>query len=139
MSELSIKKDAYYNDLHYLEIEAETDSEGKAYLTLEQADQVRALRNHVKNTGEISSFCNNSIVKADDSNLRAETPESTTETQGNVYVQPENPTEQFNVNQLMRSAFASLFDIFSGYILSLSLSLSWRSNRRKNSTLRLAD
>ncbi|NEO91395.1 MAG: hypothetical protein F6K56_14605 [Moorea sp. SIO3G5] len=104
MSELNIKKDAYYNDLHYLEIEAQTDSEGKAYLTQEQADQVRALRNHVKKTGKRSGFSDNSIVIADDSNLSAENPIPTTETEGDVYVQAENPTDQFNVNQLMRSA-----------------------------------
>ncbi|NEQ85853.1 MAG: hypothetical protein F6K26_38890, partial [Moorea sp. SIO2I5] len=51
-----------------------------------------------------SGFSNNSIVKAGDSNLSAETPESTTETQEDVYVQPENPTDQFNVDNLMRSA-----------------------------------
>ncbi|NER91540.1 hypothetical protein [Moorena sp. SIO3A2] len=104
MTELSIKKDAYYNDLHYLEIEAQTDSEGKAYLTEEQADQVRALRKHVKKTGKRSGFSNNSIVKADDSNLAKESQATTSETEGDVYVQPKNPTKQFDINNLMRSA-----------------------------------
>ncbi|NEO03838.1 MAG: hypothetical protein F6K50_53725 [Moorea sp. SIO3I7] len=104
MSELGIKKDAYYKDLNHLKIEAQTDSEGKAYLTQEQADQVRALRSHVNKTGKRSGFSNNSIVKADDSNLAKENEATTSEIEGDVYVQPENPTDQFDVKNLMRSA-----------------------------------
>ncbi|AOX04724.1 hypothetical protein BJP34_35690 (plasmid) [Moorena producens PAL-8-15-08-1] len=104
MSELNIKKDAYYKDLNHLKIEAQTDSEGKAYLTQEEADQVRALRSHVKKTGKRSGFSNNSIVKVDDSNLAKENEATTSEIEGDVYVQPENPTDQFDPNDLIRSA-----------------------------------
>jgi len=68
MSELGIKKDAYYKDLNYLDITPDKDSEGKCYLTNEQADEIRALRNHVSETGKWNGFTNNSIVKVDDSN-----------------------------------------------------------------------
>ncbi|NEO59289.1 MAG: hypothetical protein F6J98_02315 [Moorea sp. SIO4G2] len=104
MSELGIKKDAYYKDLNHLKIEAQHDSEGKAYLTQEQADQVRALRSHVKKTGKRSGFSNNSIVKADDSNLAKESQATTLEIEADVYVQPENPTDQFDPDDLVRSA-----------------------------------
>ena len=58
MEELGIKKDAYYKDLNYLDITPAKDSEGKVYLTIEQANEIRALRNHVKLTGKRNGFDN---------------------------------------------------------------------------------
>jgi hypothetical protein len=58
MEELGIKKDAYYAYLKYLGIKAEKDLEGKAYLTDEQANAIRALRSHVQNTGKMEGFLN---------------------------------------------------------------------------------
>jgi hypothetical protein len=101
MSELGIKKDAYYKDLEYLQIKAEKDEEGKAYLTFEQAEQIRSLRRHVENTGKREGFMNNAIVKVDDSAAIASTNNNPSE---NIYVQPAEPTAQFDMNQLMRSA-----------------------------------
>jgi hypothetical protein len=101
MSELGIKKDAYYKDLEYLQIKAEKDNEGKAYLTFEQAEQIRALRRHVENTGKREGFMNNAIVKVDDSAAIASTNNNPQE---NIYVQPAEPTAQFDMNQLMRDA-----------------------------------
>jgi hypothetical protein len=101
MDELGIKKDTYYRDLRYLEIEAQKDSDGKAYLTIEQANRVRSLRHHVEVAGERRSFKTSSLVKVDDSNLATSPDEIVTE---DIYVQPENPVEQFDVEALMRSA-----------------------------------
>ena len=56
MTELGIKKDAYYKDLSHLDIKPEKDSEGKAYLTIEQANEIRALRNHVNETGSRKDY-----------------------------------------------------------------------------------
>jgi hypothetical protein len=58
MSELEIQKDAYYAYLKYLGLKAEKDSDGKAYLTNEQANAIRALRSHVKETGKMDGFLN---------------------------------------------------------------------------------
>ncbi|MBW4523345.1 MAG: hypothetical protein KME16_27215 [Scytolyngbya sp. HA4215-MV1] len=58
MEELGIKKDVYYAYLKYLGIKAEKDLEGKAYLTDEQANAIRALRSHVQNTGKMDGFLN---------------------------------------------------------------------------------
>lgn len=101
MDELSIKKDAYYADLNYLGIKPQKDNEGKAYLTFEQAEQIRALRRHVENTGKREGFMNNAIVKVDDNVSIASTNNNPEES---IYVQPEAPTAQFDMNQLMRSA-----------------------------------
>lgn len=101
MDELNIKKDTYYADLNYLGIKAEKDSEGKAYLTNEQTEQVRSLRRHVENTGKREGFMNNSIVKVDDNNLIASANNNSEE---NIYVKPDEPTAQFDMNQLIRSA-----------------------------------
>ena len=43
-NQLSIGKDTYYDDLKHLGIKAQKDSDGKVYLTFEQAEQVRALQ-----------------------------------------------------------------------------------------------
>lgn len=101
MSELGIKKDAYYKDLNYLDITPEKDSEGKAYLTNEQAEEIRALRNHVNETGKRNGFNSSSIVKVDDSN---ELVSNNSETEDDIYINPEEPTEQFNLDRLMREA-----------------------------------
>ncbi|NJL51763.1 MAG: hypothetical protein HC930_05195 [Hydrococcus sp. SU_1_0] len=63
MTELGIKKDAYYKDLSYLDITPEKDSEGKCYLTIEQADKIKALRNYVNETGKRNGFDNSSIAE----------------------------------------------------------------------------
>ena len=101
MSELGIKKDTYYKDLEFLQIKAEKDSEGKAYLTFEQAELVRSLRCHVTNTGKREGFATSSIVKVDDSAAIASTNNNPEE---NIYVKPSEPTAQFDLNQLMRDA-----------------------------------
>jgi hypothetical protein len=101
MSELGIKKDAYYKDLSYLDITPEKDSEGKCYLTIEQADRIRALRNYVIETGKRNGFENNSIVKVDDSN---EIVSNNNEAENDIYVNREEPTAQFDIDGLMRGA-----------------------------------
>ena len=88
MVELNIKKDAYYKDLSYLEITPEKDSEGKCYLTIEQADKIRALRNYVNETGKRNGFENNSIVKVDDSN---EMVSHNNEAENDIYINREEP------------------------------------------------
>jgi hypothetical protein len=99
--ELGIKKDAYYKDINYLDIKPDKDSEGRAYLTNEQAEQIRALRNHVDRTGKRQGFSDSSIVKVDDSNLATSTNSNSEE---NIYVEPENPVDNLNVDRLIRQA-----------------------------------
>jgi hypothetical protein len=70
MSELGIKKDAYYAYLKHLGIKASKDAEGRSYLTDEQANIIRALRSHVEKTGKIEGFPNSiesGLVWAEDS------------------------------------------------------------------------
>ncbi|MBE9044895.1 hypothetical protein IQ255_10835 [Pleurocapsales cyanobacterium LEGE 10410] len=95
MSELGIKKDAYYKDLSHLDIKPEKDSEGKAYLTIEQATEIRALRNHVKITGSRKNYQSSSIVKVDDSN---ELVSNNTEAEDDIYVNAEEPTAKIESN-----------------------------------------
>ncbi|VEP13121.1 conserved hypothetical protein [Hyella patelloides LEGE 07179] len=100
MEELSIKKDAYYKDVNYLDIKPEKDSDGKVYLTEEQANQIRALRNHVSETGRRNGFDNSSIVKVDNSN---EIVSNSSETQEDIYVEQEEPTSKID-SDLVREA-----------------------------------
>ncbi len=107
MEELGIKKDAYYKDVNYLGIEVQKDSEGKAYLTQEQANQIRALRSYVAENRKRNGFEYSAIVKADNSNLTTSTKENQPiiqENQPDIYVKPSEPTAQFDLNQIMREA-----------------------------------
>lgn len=56
MEELGVKKDAYYAYIKQLGIKAEKDGNGKAFLTEEMANSVRAIRAHVEAGGKIEEF-----------------------------------------------------------------------------------
>ncbi|OKH12504.1 hypothetical protein FACHB389_36420 [Nostoc calcicola FACHB-389] len=101
MEELSIKKDTYYADIKFLGIKPDKDSEGKIWLTFEQAEQVKALRQHVENTGRREGFEISSIVKVDNNKLATSANSNSDQ---DIYIQPSEPTAQFDFNQLMRSA-----------------------------------
>jgi hypothetical protein len=100
MEELGIKKDAYYKDLSYLDITPEKDSEGKCYLTIEQAEKIRALRNHVNETGKRNGFDNSSIVMVDDSN---ELVSDSSEAESEIYINRQEPTANLD-SRIVREA-----------------------------------
>jgi hypothetical protein len=100
MTELGIKKDAYYKDLSYLDITPEKDSEGKCYLTIEQADRIRALRNHVNETGKRNGFNNSSIVMVNDSN---ELVSNNNKAENEIYINREEPTANLD-SRIVREA-----------------------------------
>ena len=100
MSELDIKKDAYYKDIKHLDIKPAKDSEGKSYLTIEQADAIRSLRNHVNKTGSRRGFVSSSIVKVEDSNLAEST---SSEAENDIYVNAEEPTDKIQ-SDIVREA-----------------------------------
>lgn len=56
MEQLGIKKDAYYEDLKFLDLKAKRDSDGKSYLDEEQFQLLVALRQHVEATGKRDGF-----------------------------------------------------------------------------------
>ena len=105
MDELDIKKSTYYGDLEYLDIKAEKDENKKPYLTIDQANQVRALRSHVNRTGKREGFEYAALAVSNNNEL-ADIPEPNDiyVEQKDIYVKPEEPTEQFDFNQLMRTA-----------------------------------
>lgn len=101
MAELGIKKDAYYKDLSYLDIKPDKDSENKCYLTEEQAEQIRALRNHVNETGKRNGFENNSLARVNDSNGLVS---NNNESSADIYVEAEEPTANIDLEKLVRDA-----------------------------------
>ena len=117
-SELSIGRDTYYSDLKHLEIKADKDDDGKVYLTFEQAEQVRALRSYVSKYGTRKGFVyekvddesniRSSIVKSTDNNIAAtesslETEIATT-TEEDIYISETSPTDDIDLDELVRSA-----------------------------------
>lgn len=100
MDELGVKKDTYYADLKYLGIKADKDEQGFAYLTFEQAHQVRSLRSYVNRMGKRDGFEVGTIVQVTDS----KTDLAAAESEPDIYLEPEEPTAQFDVNDLVRSA-----------------------------------
>ena len=116
-NQLSIGKDTYYDDLKHLGIKAQKDSDGKAYLTFEQAEQVRALRSYVIENGTRKGFIyekvehetniESSIVKATDNNIETaqSNPEAQiTTTEEDIYISETHPTDDINLDELVRTA-----------------------------------
>ncbi len=116
-AQLSIGRDAYYSDLRYLGIKADKDDEGKAYLTFEQAEQVRQLRSHVNNYGTRKGFVyekvddennlvrsivttTNSDIETSHSNLTSEI----TTTEEDIYISETSPTDDIDLDNLVRNA-----------------------------------
>lgn len=96
MKELGIQKDTYYKDVKFLGIESQRDEDGRVYLTPSQLERIRALRAHVEENGTRNGFEGNSIVKTNDSSL--------SQSEEDIYVEPDDPTSQFDPEQLMRAA-----------------------------------
>ena len=96
MEELGVKKDAYYAYIKQLGIKAEKDGNGKAFLTEEMANSVRAIRSHVEAGGKIEEFAvSNSLVTADSGAM------------GDVAAAPEMPgsaADDFDMDSLYREA-----------------------------------
>ena len=101
MEELGIKKSKYYQVLKELGIKANKNLHGRSYLTIEQAEQVKNYLLNNMHREENQDLDNSSIIKADDSNLVASTNSNSAE---DIYVKPEEPSVQFDFNQLMRGA-----------------------------------
>ena len=102
MDELDIKKSTYYGDLEYLGIKADKDENQNAYLTIEQADQVKALRSHVNRTGKREGFEYAALAVSNNNELATNSEVNKTE-ENNIYVQKEEPTASVD-SDLVREA-----------------------------------
>jgi len=94
-----IKKASYYNRLKHLGIEAHKDSEGKPYLDEAQFETLKALHDHINETGKMDGFINTnnvSLVTTEKTNIEV-SPEE-------IYTVPEDPIAQYELDQLVRSA-----------------------------------
>jgi hypothetical protein len=69
MAELNIKSSTYYDDLKFLDITASKDENKKAYLTVDQANQVRALRFHVSKNGKRDGFSYGGLTVSNNNEL----------------------------------------------------------------------
>ena len=118
-AQLSIGKDTYYDDLKHLGIKAQKDTEGKAYLTFEQAEQVRALRSYVIKYGTRKGFVyekvehetniESSIVKAEESTIETSDSSATgavVHSEEDIYVTEKetNPTNKVNLDDIINNA-----------------------------------
>ncbi len=116
-AELGIKKATYYDDLSHLGIRADKDAEGKAYLTFEQANQVRALRLYVSKYGTRKGFVyekveheiNNgsSIIKAEESTIEtsdSSAPSAVVHPEEDIYISETHPTDDVDLDDMFRDA-----------------------------------
>ena len=99
-----IGKSAFYDRLKYLGLQLLKDSSNKGYLTDEQVKLMDELDSHIKKTGKMEGFNNSTLVKTNDNNLVESSQEITSTQTEDIYVEPEQPTEQLDVNGLMRGA-----------------------------------
>ena len=102
MAELDLKKSTYYDDLNYLSISANKDENKKAYLTIDQANQVRALRSYVIENGKRDGFVYGGLVVSNNSELAINSEANNTE-ENNIYVQKEEPTANLD-SRIVREA-----------------------------------
>lgn len=103
MEQLGIKKDAYYEDLKFLGIKANRDSDGKSYLDESQFQLLVSLRKHVEETGKRDGFeapGELAIVEASDMTNPVATPEQESEGFHAEIPQP----EQFDIQAIMAEA-----------------------------------
>ncbi|HEY9767010.1 MAG TPA: hypothetical protein V6C71_00705 [Coleofasciculaceae cyanobacterium] len=98
MAELDLKKSTYYDDLNYLGISANKDENKKAYLTIDQANQVRALRSYVIENGKRDGFVYGGLVVSNNSDLAINSAPNS------IYVEAEEPTANVDINALLRGA-----------------------------------
>lgn len=92
MAELDIKSSTYYEDLKFLDITASKDENQKAYLTNEEAEQVKALRSHVSEKGKREGFQSSALTVSSNNKL-ADIPEP-----DDIYVEAEEPTAKVESN-----------------------------------------
>ncbi|MEN9517810.1 MAG: hypothetical protein RLZZ381_398 [Cyanobacteriota bacterium] len=97
MAELDLKKSTYYDDLNYLNISANKDENKKAYLTIDQANQVRALRSYVIENGKRDGFNYGGLAVSNNNEL------ATNSESNDIYINREEPIEQFDT-RILREA-----------------------------------
>lgn len=68
MQELGIKKDAYYRDIKFLNIEIIKDEKGRSYLSEVDAQTLKSLRLWIEKTGKRKGFPNNFHCGVEESN-----------------------------------------------------------------------
>ena len=98
MVELDLKKSTYYDDLKFLDITASKDENKKAYLTVDQANAVRALRSYVIENGKRDGFTYGSLIVSSNNQI------ATNPDPDNIYVEVEEPTSNVDLNALFRGA-----------------------------------
>jgi hypothetical protein len=111
-----IKKVAYYNRLKFLEMQAHKDEGGKAYLDDNQLDILKELDEYIGINGKMTGFSysktsesSGSLVTTDENGLTTSPNNSTALSndktgEPDIYVTPEEPTAQFNMEQLLYEA-----------------------------------
>lgn len=100
MTELELKKSTYYDDLKFLGITACKDENKKAYLTIEQANQIKALRSHVNETGKRDGFVYGGLAISNNSELAdiSDNSELATAEEEDIYVEFQEPTAKIQSN-----------------------------------------
>ena len=92
MAELDVKSSTYYEDLKFLDITASKDENNKAYLTNEEAEQVKALRSHVNENGKREGFQASALAVSSNNNLS--TNSEADDVVDDIYVEAEKPIDR---------------------------------------------
>ena len=98
---MGVKSNTYYRDVNFLNIEAIKDDDGKTWITQEDAERIKALRNYVQETGKRKGF---EDIEDNEANLIVSENNSIQNNEDDIYVTPDEPTENINVDNLVREA-----------------------------------
>ena len=101
MAELDLKKSTYYDDLKFLGITAGKDENKKAYLTTDQADQVRSLRSYVNENSKRDGFTYGGLTVS--SNNELATNSEADDVVDDIYVEAEKPIDRIE-SDIVREA-----------------------------------
>ena len=103
MEKYGIKRDAYYDRLKFLGLKHQKDSKNRCYLTDEQVNLMDELNSYIKENGKMEGFSNSNSEDNSGAMVKSESTSIEQSTE-DIYIEPEEPTEQFDFNQLLRKA-----------------------------------
>lgn len=109
LDKYQIKKDAYAARVKFLGLVAQRDEKNRVCFTSEQVQLMDDLHEHIKKTGKMEGFLNNrtdesgALVQANDNAIASNDQPADLATE-NIYVEPEEPTANMDVQALVRSA-----------------------------------
>jgi hypothetical protein len=103
MEKYGIKRDAYYDRLKFLGIKHQKDSANRCYLTDDQVNLMDELDSYIRKNGKMEGFVHHNSEENSGAMVKSENT-AIEQSSENIYVEPEDPIDNFDINKLIRKA-----------------------------------